>query len=293
MPSPEATASDRLFSLGDDRAGPGQGAAEPGFEPAEMMPPMARTGRRRAEVRRSRAPLLLGLVALLAIGVTVAASALVGPIDPVGGEPEASPSGAATTEGAPAGGDQEPGDEPGAGATSPSEAVPPPIDVDLSNLPVRRTLECAVLDGEPVREALGAPVTLRQGYVSGDRVEVSPGVTDVVAEDGCAFRSPRADARVWVFSAPVGTAYARTLVREGRRAPGCSPRPDETGFGNPTLTDVCAGDGPATTSATLRGLFGDAWLTCRLSVEGEPEDEVLDRAQRWCVEVAATLGAHP
>ena len=41
----------------------------------------------------------------------------------------------------------------------------------------------------------------------------------------------------------------------------------------------------------LRGLFGDAWLTCRLTVEGESGDEVLDRAQQWCTEVAATLGA--
>ena len=244
---------------------------------------MGGTGRRRAEVRRSRAPLLLGVVALLAIGVTVAATAMVGPLDPVGDEPEP-----------PAAGSAEPaepaGDGTSAGSRSPSAAVPTPIDVDLSNLPVRRTQDCAVLDGDPVREALGAPATLRQGYVSGDRVEVSPGVTDVVAEDGCVFRAPRADAHVWVFSAPVGTAYARTLVREARRTPGCSPRPDETGFGDPTLTDVCATGGPGTT-ATLRGLFGDAWLTCRLSVEDEPAGEVLDRAQRWCVEVAATLGA--
>ena len=244
---------------------------------------MGGTGRRRAEVRRSRAPLLLGVVAVLAIGVTVAATAVVGPLDPVGDEPESPPSGAAADD-----------DPPSAGSGSPSGAVPTPIDVDLSNLPIRRTLDCTVLDGDPVREALGAPVTLRQGYVSGDRVEVSPGVTDVVAEDGCVFRSPRADARVWVFSAPVGTAYARTLVREARRTAGCSPRPDETGFGDPTLTDVCPADGSTDSSgptATLRGLFGDAWLTCRLSVEAEPAGVVLDRAQRWCVEVAATLGA--
>lgn len=242
---------------------------------------MGGTGRRRAEVRRSRAPLLLGVVALLAIGVTVAATAVVGPLDPVGDEPEPPSSGSATAVDA----------RPSPGSGSPSGAVPTPIDVDLSNLPVRRTLDCAVLDGDPVREALGAPVTLRQGYVSGDRVEVSPGVTDVVAEDGCVFRSPRADARVWVFSAPVGTAYARTLVREARRAPGCTPRPDETGFGDPTLTDVCTGDDRAGSTATLRGLFGDAWLTCRLSVEDEPAGAVLDRAQRWCVEAAVTLGS--
>ncbi len=245
---------------------------------------MARTGRRRAEVRRSRAPLLLAVVALLAIGVTVAASGLVGPLAPVGDEdPAAAPSAdgseARENSGVPT-------------SPAPPTTDPGPIDVDLSNLPVPRSLdECAVLDGDPVREALGAPVSLRQAYGSGDRVEVSPGVTDVVAEDGCVFRSPRADARVWVFSAPVGTAYARTLVRQARRTPGCTPRADETGFGDPTLTDVCRDGDPARTTATLRGLFGDAWLTCRLSVEHEPAGEVLDRAQRWCVEAAVTLGA--
>lgn len=252
---------------------------------------MARTGRRRAEVRHSRAPLVLALVALLAIAATVAATALVGPTDPAGDAPDApAANGPGTDDGATS------DDAEGDGSSSPPQDVPTPIDVDLSNLPVPRSLDdCSVLDGDPVRDALGAPVTLRQVYASGDRVEVSPGVTDVVAEDGCVFRSPGADARVWVFSAPVGTAYARTLVRQARRAPGCSPRPDETGFGDPTLTDVCttrgAGDEPRTTTATLRGLFGDAWLTCRLSVEDEPGDVVLDRAQRWCVEAAVTLGA--
>jgi len=255
---------------------------------------MASTGRRRAEVRRSRAPLLLALVALLGIGATVAASTLVGPLGPVSDEPATSPSGSVSP------GDARDRDgSPTAGGTvsqSPSDAVPPPIDVDLGTLPVGRTLDCAVLDGDPVRQALGAPVTLRQEYASGDRVEVSPGVTDVVAEDGCVFRSARAEARVWVFSAPVGTAHARTLVREARRTPGCTPRPDETGFGDPTLTSTCPGEEPAgdpTGTATLRGLFGDAWLTCRLSVQDEPEGEVLDRAQRWCVEVAAVLGSRP
>lgn len=237
---------------------------------------MARTGRRRAQVQRSRAPVVLLLVALVGIAVTVGASLLVGPLDPVGDatEPRPSPNAGAA--------------DAGRGGASPATTR---SEVDLSNLPVGRTLDCAVLDGDPVREALGAPVTLRQAYAPGDRVEISPGVTDVVAETGCVFRSPRADARVWVYSAPVGTAYARSLVREARRTPGCSPRPDETGFGDPTLTDVCTSTRPATATATLRGLFGDAWLTCRLSGEGERPGEVLVRARRWCTGVAVALAA--
>lgn len=250
---------------------------------------MARTGRRRAEVRRSRAPLVLVLVALLAIGLTLAATAVVGPLDPAGDEPDAAQDAAPEAD---AGKGDAPESDPRASTVgSPAESPSTTIEVDLSNLPIERTLDCSVLDGDAVREALGAPVTLRQSYVSGDRVEVSPGVTDVVAEDACVFHSPRAEARVWVFSAPVGTAYARALVREARRAPECMPRPDETGFGDPTLTDVCTGDDPAGSTATLRGLFGDAWLSCRLSSEDEPAVVVLGRAQAWCTEVAATLGA--
>lgn len=241
---------------------------------------MARTGRRRAVVRRSRAPLLLALVALLGIGVTVAASGLVPPPDLPGD----------VADGVAGAGVGDPESPETKSAPTADEESPTPVDLDLSNLPVRRTLDCSVLDGDLVREALGAPVALRRGYVSGDRVEVTPAVTDVVAEDGCLFRSPRADARVWVFSAPVGTAYAQTLVREARGAPGCASRPDETGFGDPTLTDVCTTEQPRTVTATLRGLFGDAWLTCRLSVQEAPEDEVLGRAQRWCTEVATVLG---
>ena len=82
---------------------------------------MASTGRRRAEVRRSRAPLLLALVALLGIAMTVTATTLVGPFDPLGGEPEAAPS--AT--------DAPDGEEPAAEepeAEEAAEAFPTPID---------------------------------------------------------------------------------------------------------------------------------------------------------------------
>lgn len=255
------------------------------------MPAMARTGRRRAEVRRSRAPLLLALVALLGIGVTVAATAVVGPLGPTDGQSASPPATSDTASDAT--GDPAPALTSGSGSPTPRATTPP--EVDLGNIAVPRTLEdCSALEGDAVAEALGAPVTLRQGYRSGDRVEVSPGVSDVVAEDACVFRSPRADARVWVFSAPVGTAFARALVRQARQAPGCTAQADETGFGDPTLTDVCTG-GPGgrseETTATLRGLFGDAWLTCSLAVEDESRDEVLDRARRWCTEVATVLAA--
>ena len=41
-------------------------------------------------------------------------------------------------------------------------------------------------------------------------------------------------------------------------------------------------------SSSYQGLFGDAWLTCELSVTDTTADpsELSDRAGRWCVGVA-------
>ena len=52
---------------------------------------------------------------------------------------------------------------------------------------------------------------------------------------------------------------------------------------------------PQPASVTLRGLFGDAWLTCRLSTPGTVggATQTVRRAEQWCVRVATTLGARP
>jgi hypothetical protein len=170
--------------------------------------------------------------------------------------------------------------------------------LDLSNLPVARSLACESLHDRELVAALGADVVDRDDYTSGDTIEIAPGVTDIAHEDGCVFTAGDAEARVWVFAAPVGTPEARRLVRETRGVRGCTFPRDGTGFGSPGLTSVCPvrprdGEPPAV-AATLRGLFGDAWLSCQLSgPASEGPAAVLQRADRWCVHVATTLGARP
>ena len=98
---------------------------------------------------------------------------------------------------------------------------------------------------------------------------LAPGVTDVSHEFNCTFdASTGAQARVWVFAEPVTTAVGRSIVQEARREPGCAVRPDAPTFGTPSVGTLCRTGSPASRAVTLRGLFGDAWLSCRLSTPG-------------------------
>jgi hypothetical protein len=54
-------------------------------------------------------------------------------------------------------------------------------------------------------------------------------------------------------------------------------------FGEPSR--ACRTQAGGVVTYTFRGLFGDAWLTCRLVV-GAGEEETPDRADRWCAAVA-------
>jgi hypothetical protein len=229
---------------------------------------MARGGRRKAERAQAptRGPLLLAVVAVVALVVTAAALVL-GP-----------------TDDAP--------DHPVAATPGPSPTPSARASLDLGNLPVARTLACGTLEGPDLTMALGGTTTGRTSYVSGDRVELAPGVTDTAHEDLCGFESARAEAKVWVFAAPVSTTQARRLVRDARGTPRCAFPKAATGFGSPGVTSVCTrGDRQV---ATLRGLFGDAWLSCELGLTGSPgADVVRVRAERWCAQVAVALGARP
>ena len=237
-----------------------------------IIRPMGGRGRRIAERQpRSRAPLALAAVALAAILVTVAAAALW-------------PDRAATPDRTASG--------------TPSRSTPTTsARLDLADLPIRRTLDCSVVDDEKVRLAIAWQVTGREAYRNGDRVEVAPGLTDVAHEDGCIFSGGEAEARVWVFAAPVGTSTARGLVRDAGRQRGCSSPDITTRFGSPSLVDVCrerSGTSRQRVVATLRGLFDDAWLSCQVSGPADASpDDVVSRAEQWCVHVATTLGARP
>ncbi|HET7385225.1 MAG TPA: hypothetical protein VFJ19_01020 [Nocardioidaceae bacterium] len=183
-------------------------------------------------------------------------------------------------------------------AASPSRTTypsPPAASVDLSGLPIARRPFCDRIDDEAVTTALDGPVTLRNRYGSGDRAELAPGVRDIAHEYSCSFTTNSgAQARAWVFAEPVGSAEASRLVRGARGRSGCTYPESAPGYGDPTLTSRCEQRHPDIEVVTLRGLFGDAWLSCQLTVPGHrhPKNAVA-RAQQWCVHVAVTLGARP
>jgi hypothetical protein len=167
--------------------------------------------------------------------------------------------------------------------------------LDLSGLPIDRADFCSRLDQGDVEDALGGAVTDTTHYGSGDRVAMAPGVVDVSHEYDCTYdAADGTQARAWVFAEPVTTSVGRGIVREARAEQGCRPLERAPTFGTPSVGTLCRVARPEARAVTLRGLFGDAWLSCRLSTPG-PDDALgtVQRAEQWCVRVATTLGARP
>ncbi len=189
------------------------------------------------------------------------------------------------------------GDTPAGSERSPSASPTPSpsSSVDLSRLPIERRAFCDHLDASDIETALGAPVSGTRHYGSGDRVALAPGLTDVSHEYDCTYEAASgAEARVWVFAEPDTATVGRSIVREARDEQGCAVRPSPPRFGTPSIGTLCSTSKPAARSVTLRGLFGDAWLSCRLSTPGATDAaETAQRADQWCVRVATTLGARP
>jgi hypothetical protein len=110
----------------------------------------------------------------------------------------------------------------------------------------------------------------------------------VAHEYGCrAASSPTvpAEARAWVFAPPVTAAWAQQLVAAAARTKGCTALPGAPAYGTPSTGLVCElGD---QRSVTYRGLFGDAWLACSLTLPvAVDRAQLVDRAGKWCVAVA-------
>ncbi|MEP7091188.1 MAG: hypothetical protein ABI776_13900 [Nocardioidaceae bacterium] len=180
-------------------------------------------------------------------------------------------------------------------SAGPSRPPIPSPSPDLSALAIERAPFCDRLDKGDVREALAAPVTGADSYRSGERVLVAPGVADIAHELDCTFHAlTGVEARVWVFAQPVTRSTAVRTARDVRRARGCRPLTGAPAYGTPSGSTVCPAPTPYGQQVTLRGLFGDAWLSCQLTTSGtEPRAEVVTRAERWCVQVATTLGSRP
>ena len=187
-------------------------------------------------------------------------------------------------------------DDPGPAADAPRgpSSEPGPdlagADLDLSNLPLPRSPFCALVDDDRVPVALGSPVRNSDAYGVGDRVDLAGGEGDVSDEYACTWTGSGAtEARAWVFAPAVSPRQARTLAADARDEAGCDDLAGRTTYGRPGLTRVCTDAG--TVTASLRGLFGDAWLTCQVSDDEASEDDVRSRAEQWCVHVATTIGA--
>ncbi|MCR1782187.1 hypothetical protein KVF89_06555 [Nocardioides carbamazepini] len=162
----------------------------------------------------------------------------------------------------------------------------PLADFDTAKAVVQRVPFCDLVPEPAVTEALGQEATLAP-YGNGERSDAFPG-GDVAHEYGCRFSpadtAATAEARGWVFAPPVTPEAAQRMV-ETPVAKTCTALPAAPAYGAPSAGTLCPGDGVQTVS--FRGLFGDAWLACSLTLPADvPQDDVVDRAGRWCVAVA-------
>ena len=176
--------------------------------------------------------------------------------------------------------------EPEADPSAPST---PLESYDTAGLVVPRASFCAGMAEEAVADALGAAPSASSSYENGEPARVGE-VRDVAHEYGCAYRAEDGTtARAWVFAPPVTRARARDLLALAGAERGCRPDRDAPAFGSPSTALECRGEGGTTVS--WRGLFGDAWLSCSLTVEGPADESVVQRADRWCVAVATAASA--
>jgi hypothetical protein len=163
-------------------------------------------------------------------------------------------------------------------------------DLDTSTVVVQRAGFCDDMDPRQVEAALGAPSEREKSWSNGDRITLPSGDRDVVHEFGCEYVA--ADGSVasgWVFAHQVEAGRGRRLVENASAAEGCQVV-DGPAYGDPSVQVHCVGKDEYSESHS--GLFGDAWLTCRLALPGPAPDGPLDldaledRTGRWCVGVA-------
>jgi hypothetical protein len=104
----------------------------------------------------------------------------------------------------------------------------------------------------------------------------------VAQEFGCSWTGGSGTvASGWVFAPPVTVERAQELVAAARSAKGCAPLPGAATYGSPSVALTCTAGGVTTLS--FQGLFGDAWLVCRLA--GSRAADPANVADRWCASV--------
>lgn len=191
-----------------------------------------------------------------------------------------------------------PGSSDGSSSRSSSGSSSPgqPGSVDAGALDVGRGPFCDRIDARAVGRVLDGPAQRTHHYGNGDSAEITPGYVDVAHEYNCSFERGDATARAWVFAPPVTSAQATRVVSEIRTQENCV-FPAVSQFGRAAVTAVCTQRQPSpVTRVSQHGLFGDAWLSCDLTLPGAelPETEVADiteSAERWCADVLAAARA--
>ena len=189
--------------------------------------------------------------------------------------------------GACTGGEKEPA--PAAEPSTPGASL---SEYTADTVVVEREAFCDGIPESAVEEALGAVPAERTSYGNGEKARVTDDVRDVAHEFDCTYEADDGTvARAWLFAPPVSPAQAHGLVEQARGQQGCRPDEKAPGFGQKSVAVVCDGDGA--TTASYHGLFGDAWLNCSVEVPPGSTDEqdLLDRAGRWCVQVAEAARA--
>jgi hypothetical protein len=170
----------------------------------------------------------------------------------------------------------------------------PLADVDTSALVVGRAPFCDLVDPATITSALGSEPTEVSARRSGQRAHVTDDVTDVVHEFGCTWAAGGSRAEAWVFVPPVTRPRATALARLARQRAGCTELADAPAYGDPSVALSCRLDSDNGTgiAVSFRGLFGDAWLACSLTTPGGEQEELTDRAGRWCAAVAEGAAQH-
>ena len=168
-------------------------------------------------------------------------------------------------------------------ASGPTGSTTPLAQLEQAGLDVGRAAFCDRIPESAVTAALGREPARASSWENGDPLPDHP-EGDVSHEYGCSWAAGPSSAAAWVFAPPVTVARARQLIR---RAPGpkCAPLKNAPPFGAPGGDTTCTLN-TDTRLVEFRGLFGDAWVTCRLvSLPGAIEVE--QRAADWCAEVLA------
>lgn len=161
-------------------------------------------------------------------------------------------------------------------------------DFDSATAVVRRAPFCSMVPREGVAEALAGAGDLAE-YGNGQQAKALP-QGDVAHEYGCVWTAADGgDARAWVFAPPVTGARAQEIAKAAP-AKGCAVTPGAPAFGTPSVALVCTAGTMRT--ASYRGLFGDAWLSCSLTQPvAVPQADLVARTGRWCVAVARAASA--